>query len=269
MYDRAVSRWLPAPPDALSPDGLSFAYAEYDVPAAGTAGDLTNTGRVHLADAASGVDRILFNGSPTYAVVGFTRDGIYLAQVAVTPDGEFRSGLFLLKPAGGTPKPVAGGTRTLDRSGWEVAGGAAWGTDYSSGGGIQPGNQLVRLDLKTGAVQPWLTRPEGNGVGFVGFDLQGDPIAVVFWSGYSSTGSPAPPQPTEVLILSTPDVGKVVYESSDPSAWFPRGPAYADSHGVWLSGNAGSVLLNTPQSGLRSVPVPSNGAAVSVAGTCQ
>ena len=31
-YDRAVGRWLPVGPASVAPDGLSFAYAEYDLP---------------------------------------------------------------------------------------------------------------------------------------------------------------------------------------------------------------------------------------------
>jgi hypothetical protein len=278
-YDRSVARWLPVPQDAISPDGLTFAYADYDLPPSPTAGmageqlphaagALATTGRVHVVDASSGADRILFAGSPTYELVGFTAAGIYLAEVTLTMDGQFLNGLYLLNPAGGTPQPVPGGTHALDRFGWEVVGGAAWGTDYSTGGGIQAGNQLVRLDLKTGAVQEWLTRPEGVGVGLIGLDSQGEPLVVLYGSGYSSTGSPSPVVPTEVWILSGPDAGKSVYQNSDATASFPSGPAYADNHGVWLDGNGpGAVFHYDPQAGFRSVPVPV-AAGVRVGGTC-
>src|SRR6266852_3453251 len=59
-YDRVVQRWLPVTPNAISPDGLRFAYAEYDLitltggKTAAMAGDLATTGRVHIVDARTG-----------------------------------------------------------------------------------------------------------------------------------------------------------------------------------------------------------------------
>jgi hypothetical protein len=286
-YDPAAGRWLPATADAISPDGLSVAYADYDLPPPGTygmvaanptagtvtavpeIGAIATTGRVHVVDTRTGADRILYQGAPTYSVVGFTADGIYLAQVVLTMDGQSWSGLFLLNPAGGTPRPVAGGSRTMDRPGWWIAGGAAWGTDYSTGGGFGPGNQLVRLDLKTGAASVWSTQAEGMAVALIGIDSLGEALVVVYSSGYSMSGSPPPTQPTQIWVLSAPDTGKVLYQSTDPNASSPSGPSFIDANGVWLSGtSAGSVWLLAAGSGFRSISVPVAG-AVGVGGACQ
>src|SRR5260370_11109367 len=71
-YDRVVQRWLPVTPNAISPDGLRFAYAEYDLvqltsaggKTAAMAGALATTRRVHIVDARTGADRIAFHRSP-------------------------------------------------------------------------------------------------------------------------------------------------------------------------------------------------------------
>ena len=279
-YDRVAGRWLPVPADAISPDGWSVVYVDYDLPPPPTsgmfnsgspkaAGGLATEGQIHVVDLHTGADRILFQGSPTYEVVGFTSAGIYLAEVGITMDGEFSSGLYLLDTAGGTPRAVPGGSHSTDRSGWAVVGGAAWSTDYSSGGGLQPGNQLVRLDLKTGAVQVWSTQPEGVAASLIGLDSSGDPLMLTYSSGYSSTGSPPPDVPVEVSVMSAPGTGKVVYRNTQPGASLPAGPSFNDSNGLWLSGApAGEVWLDSTQSGFGTVAVPTGGLNVSAGGTC-
>ena len=255
-YDAAVGRWLPVGPEAVSPDGSQFAYADYDLPpnpAAGMAGNgaprsagaLATTGRVHVMDARTGVDRILFSGSPTYSVVGFTTDGIYLARVAITMDGEFSSGLFLLPLAGSPIAAVPGGDRGLDRGGWTIVAGAAWGTEYSAGlGGLPLGNELVKLDLHTGIVTVWLTKAEGTSVWMDGFDSAGNPLVTATPSGYSSTGSPSPTPPMQLLALIKPQAATVLWQSTDPNAQPPFGPVVDDGLGAWL-GEQNAIWLDT------------------------
>jgi hypothetical protein len=71
-YDRAVNRWLPVASGAVSPDGLRFAFADYDLSAAPVAGSgaLASTGRVHIVDARTGADQVVFSGSPTLPDAG-------------------------------------------------------------------------------------------------------------------------------------------------------------------------------------------------------
>src|SRR5438094_9357314 len=58
-YDRASSRWLPARPAAVSPDGAHYAYI---------------SGSVHLVDVGSGADRIVYAGPTNFILIGFARD---------------------------------------------------------------------------------------------------------------------------------------------------------------------------------------------------
>jgi hypothetical protein len=277
-YDRAAGRFLPAPPEAISPDGLSFAYAEYDLPPspqAGMAGQkspheagaLATTGRVHLVDARTGGDRILFEGAPTYRVVGYTPDGIYLTSVLLTMDGALSTGLYRMSTSGGRPAAVAGGDRALDRGGWTVTNGAAWGVDYSTGGGLPGGNQLVRLDLKTGTVQVWMTRPEGTSLALMGFEGSGAALVLAYAGGYSSSGSPAPTPATEVWSVGTAGAaGRLVYRSADTGAAFPSGPAFPDAQGAWFGGPQSAVWLENGDT-LSKVDVPVN-AVIGVSGSC-
>jgi hypothetical protein len=264
----AVKRWLPVTPNAISPDGLRFAYADYDLISltsaggrtAPMAGALATTGRVHIVDARTGADHIIFNGSPTYRVMGYTADGIYLATVLLTMDGIFASGLFLIAQNGGAPQPVAGGSRPMDRSGWHVEGAYAWGSDFVTGGDITGGNRVLSLDLKSGAIQEWKTWPDGVGAEVIGLDARGLPIIGVYQATSTIPGPPPAMQGIQVWILSAPGVGTVVYQSTVPNANLPVGPTFADSHGAWIGGSPPSaVWLLTAAAGLSRVPVPVTG----------
>ena len=275
-YDRVVQRWLPVTPNAISPDGLRFAYAEYDLitltsgKTAAMAGALATTGRVHIVDARTGADHIVFNGSPTYRVVGYTSDGVYLANVLLTMDGTFASDLFLIAGDAGAPQPVAGGNRPMDRAGWEVFGAYAWGSDFATGDSITGGNRVLSLDLKTGAIQAWKSWPEGVATFVIGLDAQGHPIVGAYLA-YPTKPDPSPAFPgLQVWTLSTPGVGKVVYQTADRNAILPAAPAFADSHGVWIGGSPpSSVWLLTEAAGLSRVLVPVTGLGwVGVGGQC-
>jgi hypothetical protein len=273
-YDRTVNRWLPVPPGAVSADGLSFAFANYDLPVAmgghmiPMSGILTTTGRVYVVDARTGAGRIIFSGSPTYSVAGFTADGVYLSQVELTQDGQFNSGLFLLNPAGGTPVAVPGGARSVDRAGWRVEGGSAWGSDFATGGGITGGNRLLSLDLKTGHIAEWKTWPDGVTAYVVGFVFPGLPLVAAYQASVTVPGPSPAMQGVQLWGFTAPGTGKIVYQSADPTATPPTGPSFNDSHGAWLGGGDGAVWLFAGQA-LNRVAVSAAGASLaSVGGQC-
>jgi hypothetical protein len=275
-YDRVVGRWLPVTPNAISPDGLSYAYADYDlVTLTGTkgtvamAGALATTGRVHVVDAHTGADRIVFSGSPTYRVVGYTSDGVYLADALLTMDGLFASGLFLMPHASGAPQPVAGGNGPMDRAGWEVEGAYAWGSAFATGGSITGGNRVLSLDLKTGGIRTWLTWPEGVAANVIGLDVRGLPIVGVYQADSTSSGPSPALEEMQVWTLSAPGAGKIVYRSTDPNATLPTGPAFADSHGVWFGGSPPSSVWLWTGAAMNRVAVPVTGLGwVGVGGQC-
>ena len=253
-----VNRWLPVSASAVSPDGLRFAFADYDLPPGGAS---ASTGKVHIVDAQTGLDQIVFDGSPTFSVVAFTSRGLYLSQVALANDAS-AAGLFLLDPAGGTPHPVAGANRTLDRNGWRIDGTTAWGVDFASGGGLISGNRVLSLDLQTGEIRPWKTWPEGVLAHVLGVDPEQEPIVGAFQSSSSTNaGTPAGLKGIQVWTFSSPDAGTLVYETTDPVATLPDSSAISDTHATWLGGNSPPSSVWRLASG-RMVRVP-----VSVAGS--
>ncbi len=242
-YDRAVNRWLPVAAGAVSPDGLRFAFADYDLPPGGAS---ASTGRVHVIDAQTGSDHIVFSGSPTFSVVAFSSRGLYLSQVDLANFGVSARGLFVLDPAGGTPHPVAGADRTLDQHGWRIEGPNAWGVDFASGGGLISGNRVLSLDLETGAVRVWKTWAEGVLAVVLGVDAEHEPIVGAFQSS-SSTNAGTP-----------------------PGLNLPGRPAISDTNATWLGGNSPPSSVWRLASGrMVRVPVQVAGSGwVGVGGGC-
>jgi hypothetical protein len=271
-YDRAVNRWLPVASGAVSPDGLRFAFADYDLAANPVvrSGALASTGRVHIVNARTGADQVIFNGSPTFSVVAFTSRGLYLSQVALTNGGAAASGLFLLDPGGGTPRPVPGGDRTLDQNGWQIHGANAWGVDFASGGGQISGNRVLSLDLETGAVRVWKSWAQDVLAVVLGLDAQNDPIVGAFASSSPGAATRSGLNGLQVWTFTSPDVGTLVYQTTDPIATLPGRPASADMHAAWLGGNSPPSSVWRLASGrMVRVPVPVAGSGwVGVAGPC-
>jgi hypothetical protein len=271
-YDRVVNRWLPVASGAVSPDGVRFAFADYDLPASPVAGNgaLASTGRVHVVDARTGADQVVFSGSPTFSVVAFTNRGLFLSQVALNRGGASRTGLFLLDPGGGTPRPVAGADRTLDQNGWQIQGANAWGVDFASGGGHISGNRVLSLDLETGAVRVWKTWAEDVLAVVLGLDDQHDPIVGAFASSSAGAATRSGLNGLQVWTFTSPDAGTLVYQTTDPIATLPGRPAFSDTHATWLGGNSPPSSVWRLASGhMTRVPVPVAGSGwVSVAGPC-
>jgi hypothetical protein len=270
-YDRAVNRWLPVAASGISPDGLRFAFADYNLPPTSStpirSSPLGSTGRIHVMDARTGADKVVFSGSPTFSVVAFTSSGLYLSQVAPTRVAMVASGLFLLDPAGGAPRPVPGADRPLDQAGWHIFGEDAWGVDFASGGGLLSGNRVLRLDLKTGEVQAWKTWDEGVLTNVLGLDAQGHVIVGAF----PPFGAPSKLEGLQVWTFSAPNVGTLVYKSTNPIATLPDAPAFTDGHVAWLGGNAppSNVWRLTTETGMTRIPISIAGTLwVGVGGAC-
>jgi hypothetical protein len=268
-YDRTVNRWLPVAASAISPDGLRFAYADYDL--AGGAGSraTASTGRVHIVDARTGADQVVFNGSPTFSVVAFTSRGLYLSQVALTSEAS-AGGLFLLDSGGGTPHPVGGADRKLDHNGWHIYGSNAWGVDFASGGGQISGNRVLSLDLQTGDVHVWKTWDSGVLAVVLGLDAQDDPIVGAFASASAGASTSLGLNGLQVWTFTSPDASMLVYQTNDPIATRPARPAFSDTRAAWLGGNSPPSSVWRLASGrMVRVPVPVAGSGwVGVAGPC-
>jgi hypothetical protein len=242
-YDQALATWLPVPPAHISPDGARYAYSLVDW----TAGGLPTITHVHVVDARTGLDRDIYDKG-AYDVAAFTADGIYV--VHHLPQTDASNGLWLLDPDTGALRPIT--TTGIE---WSVGGGAGWSAELVPGDtapGKFPADRLLRLDLGTGAVTPWFTRP-GLQVQVFGFTAAGHPLVVA--------GSPTK---LELWLVTAPSVGALI--DSEPgwnSGQTIEYPVVSDGHGVWINTTRGIYLYRadthaleleypaTPQGGFK------------------
>ncbi len=177
-YDRAAGRWVPAPPQAISPDGSGYAYGAAD--------------GVHLVDVRSAADRLLHPGGGL-DVLAWEPEGIYAVhrQRAGGPS----DGLWLLDPASAEPRRLRVSEPGVA---WTAAGGgAAWAS------AVLPGDaeEVWRLDPATGTVASWLHR-QGAGLLLVGVDAGGHPLVQV-----------AAPQASSLWLITAPGQARQVSEN--------------------------------------------------------
>ena len=235
-YDRSQSRWVPALPSAISPDGSQYAYTETRPR---TSGQLPSQ-PIHVVDVASGADRVVHN-TGQFDVAAYTDEGIYLVHHVTETDGS--DGLWLLNPRNGVLRQIG------SRLEWRFpAGASAWSTDVDPKvapppeGAFMRANRVERLDLKTGAVTPWFTRG-GEQVSVVGVDTAGHPFIQV---GTATT--------SEVWIASSPTSAEKLFGSATGAAsftgfWYGQ-PDIAGR--VWFAYSNG-ISLYQPGKGLQQM----------------
>jgi hypothetical protein len=200
-YDHAYSRWLPAPLQAVSADGTRYAYA-------------TAQGLYVVTVSSGAVDELGAGRAWTILAVGTT--GVY----ATVPNA---GGLWLLPFSGSAPQQITA------NGFWQgVGGGAAYGTPTSAVPQGTP-STIERLDLSTGTIADYFTRP-GQQSQVVGFDGQGEPV--IYSSG---------PLGSEVwignsLFLMATRTLSGYYYGQTTVGFQPSGPPVADAHGLWFSG---------------------------------
>ena len=219
FYDRPYSKWLPVWRNGVSPDGRRYVYTTGDALGGQT------KGKVRVVDVVSGIDRVLFSGSPIFRVVDFAREGIYLS-----PDpGEGRSrGLWLLDPAGGAPHLIS---RSLIAP--FVEDGVVWAVDFNTAdkhpaqGGLEgPENEVVRLNPASGTTTRWFYLP-GADLFTAGFDLSGHPIMNAYRE---------PSFGNEIWLVTSATTATKLFDSS--AADGPGAVAAQDRHGVWFDGRS-------------------------------
>jgi hypothetical protein len=88
FYSAALKRWVPAPIQAISPDGLSYTYVKL-LPAGATYSNATSS-EVHVFDVVKNSDRKVWSSSSSVLLVNWDSAGIL---VSVMP---FRGGAVLL-----------------------------------------------------------------------------------------------------------------------------------------------------------------------------
>jgi hypothetical protein len=202
-YDHQFSRWVPVPPNQVSPDGSRYAY--------------TTGNGIYVVNVATGTQTELGDGQ-SWSIAAVLSDGVYAGD----PNA---GGLWLLA--------FSGTTKQITKTGyWRAATStAAYGTATSA---VPQGasNSIIRLDLKTGATQEWFSRP-GSQSGVSGFDGNGHAIISVSYLNGSGT---------EIWIATgatsaSPIAGFTNQQYGGSSGFSSYSTPVADSHGVWFAGN--------------------------------
>jgi hypothetical protein len=248
-YDRAYSRWLPVPRQAVSPDGKHYAYTE-------AASDQTKAPKIHVVDVTTGGDRGLNTPSThwfiPYGVIEYSSDGIYLVQAYESP--EF--GLWLLNPSTGTMQAVANLQYIEGSAGNKIfwLGTVDPNDSHNIGTLYAFADQIDRYDLADGSRVAWLYQP-GKGIDLLALDTAGHPIVEVI--NTLVTEDPA----TRLLLLLDPKTQRTILTAP---ARFVRSLAQpiADAHGVWF-GSPQGIYIYTDAKGLQKVSnqpgFPANG----------
>ncbi len=220
-YDRTYKKWLPVPPNWVSPDGNRYAYI---------------SDGLYAVNAADGTQTELREGR-TWNIVGVQNAGVYAGDQNL-------GGLWLF--------PYSGTARQITSAGyWQAASStAAYGTSTSA---VPQGasNSILKLDLSTGKTTEWFAKPDMQG-SVMGFDQHGNPIINVRFLNNSGT---------EIWIVTGANSGTAIsgFLSSYISLGFNSyNTPVADSHGIWFAGNYSSPYTGVNATGI-ALYVPNTG----------
>lgn len=245
FYDRALTRWVPAGPPALSADGKQYALVEGD----------TKTSKVHLVDIASGTDRLVATGGP-WEGVGLAADAYYVMRVEYVDSAAYgqlaiSQGLWKLPLSGAAPVPL-----TSDARGWVwVAAGHVYGAGFTVDVAGGP-NDVARLDLSTGQATSWFDHHARTRI--LSVDAGGSALVLT--------------EAADEEVWRVAPSGDAVEVWSGPSDSIRPGyPVAVDGSDVWLSSEsltpAWAIYHFSPRSGFHQVATFTDH-PVSVAGPC-
>lgn len=231
FYDRAKSRWVPAPASQALADGSAYAYTTWN--------PHTGVFTAHVVDVTSGNARSFDLSLPWNPYVAdFRAEGVYLLSgSALGGPGE---GAWLLDPRTGTVKQL----RQVYHA-WEARDGYAWAANFDprdktvwAPSELAPANSLVRIDLATGAQTIWYYQA-GSYPWFVGLDSYDRPVVMVGGSAGSN----------EIRLIDQPgSSGQIVYSGNFGELNYVQG----DHDRLWF-GNARGIYLYRPGRGFQKV----------------
>jgi hypothetical protein len=223
-YDRAVSRWVPVGRQAVASDGRHYALM--------TGGNPSTTPgppRLHVVDAATGADNVIDLGLPEqqpYGVEDYATDGVYVAS---SWEG-VANGLWRVDPANGTVTDLGKQDHFTDDGT-----GHAWVSTFdprdpnparSALSGLPLANEVVRRELKTGAVEVWFYHP-GFNVALQAAFVGGGLLVWVEPNGGLH----------EYWLVTAPGTSTLVAHIDY------GGSSMADTRGIWMGGNNGLYLF--------------------------
>jgi len=229
FYDRARSRWVPAPSRQTLADGSAYAYVAANLQA--------KANRVKVVNVASGEVRAFDLSSSERLQVADYR-GVLVYLLAHSALGDPGEGVWLLDSG------TAAVTQQRIHQVWMVRDGNAWVARFDSRdktvwppSELAPANSLVRIDLTTGSETVWFYRA-GTYPWLLGLDSHGRPLLSV----QSATGG------RELRLIDTPGASGLLIYSGD--AWL--GEPHGDGDRIWFRGKLG-IYSYRPDRGLQRV----------------
>jgi len=242
-YDAGSNKWFGTDRQLLSPDETRYTYWAAD-PAAD---------EIHVVDIATGRDRIIYNGPTLYIPISFEQDVIYLVHAINLRQGAFEK-LYRVDPVGGALTLVPGSDHHMYRGWGLISDGAAWGIDYRVQGDTYV-YSVLRLDLATAVVTPWMEGPPGDQILPVGIDR----LHRLYVSDHQ-----------QLWRLGAPGQGEMLADGGQVSGAGDVGSSttfVSDSQGVWFAGR-GSVWFYSDTEPPRRFAAGPSDADVFPAGPC-
>ena len=220
-FSSVAGRWLPAPPELVSPDGKHYTYLHVN-------------GTVHIA--ASNGSEIPVPNPNSLTPLAYTSAGIVLVE-----SGSASSGLWLLNPTTQSMTVITPPAGTDD---WrEVAtvpatptsrgGTFAFGLNSPGVLGAPPGTAVIGAQVVAGSPKKTLyAASAGNSIALIAADRQGGVLVVV------TGASPG-------MVYLDPNGGLKPVAGPPGVALATIGPRHhADAHGIWFLGRTGVFLYN-------------------------
>jgi hypothetical protein len=232
-HSSTANRWLPAPPELVSPDGRHYTY-------------LHPNGSLRLS-AADGTEIPIPN--PTNLTpLAFTSSGVVLVE-----NGPASNGIWLLDP---TTQNVTAVTPPAGTDDWrEVTGTVAFGLDSPGVLGAPPPTVVLTTSVGVpGNPKAIYTVAPGNSVAFIAADRQGGVLIGV------SGAAPG-------LVYLNGGIGPTAVSVPQGVVVATIGPRHhADGFGIWFLSSTGIFLFNA-SSGFRKV-APGATSDVAPGGDC-
>jgi hypothetical protein len=228
-YDSKKGAWLPAPPQAISPDGARYAYVFVGYEQSGPqsyslhvakldgSGDQNLSGTVHLTG--------------NWHLMGWTADGILVSQTTIDV-ARTTGSLIRFDPTTGHQTIL---DQSQDRSWGAFDHGIVWGVgrepnDPPTGFPQGSTDRLLTFDPASDRIATWYYQPQSLVLGPLGFDGLGHPV---FASFVGST--------TEVAYSPGPQERKVIERDPMGAGSGPNGGGQADGVGVWFGSSDGII----------------------------
>jgi hypothetical protein len=246
FYDAAVSRWLPAFQNQVSPDGRRYAYTE------GWSASPPSAPRVHVVDAGTGADVrvVTMPDAQPYFVIDFTGTGV---DLGIGFEGR-GPGVWKLDPTTGVVTKVSDGLYPPSTQ-WLGVVDPSDPQPYRSAMTGMPGENRIDHRDAAGQTTTWFYRP-AHVVRWIAFATNSALLVRSDWSdpANASVGG------TEFWLVSAPneaiELATYTFQETSPYLDLSNGfqTAIADSHGIWVGGEQSLYLVTLQGAVLRVYP---------------